>query len=57
MSPLLLIGIPLALTILGIVLNSFPNVHIQPQYSLDQDAADKLAAERQQGTKNVYRRR
>jgi len=56
-SPLLVIGIPLALTILGIVLNSFPIVHHQPQYSLDQDAAGKLAGDRQRGTKNVSRRR
>lgn len=47
MSPLLVIGIPLALTIIGIVLNSFHIVHDQPRYSLDEDAAHKLAAERQ----------
>jgi hypothetical protein len=46
-SPLLVIGIPLALTIIGIVLNSFHIVHDQPQYSLDEDEANKLAAERQ----------
>ena len=47
MSPLFVVGIPLALTILGIALNSFHIVHDQPQFSSDQDAADKLAAERQ----------
>jgi hypothetical protein len=46
-SPLLVIAIPLALTLIGIALNSFHIVHDQPEYSLEKDRANKLAAERQ----------
>lgn len=47
MSPLLVLGIPLALTIIGIVLNSFHFVHDQPRYSQAEDPTEKLAVERQ----------
>lgn len=47
MSPLLVIVIPLALTIIGIMLNSFHIVHDQPAFSFEEDPAHKLAAERQ----------
>ena len=48
MSSLLVIVIPLALTIIGIIwLNGFNIVHDQPEYSLDEDPVNKLAAERQ----------
>jgi len=46
-SPLLVIVIPLALTIIGIMLNSFHIVHDQPAFSFEEDPAHKLAAERQ----------
>ena len=46
MSPLLVIAIPLALTLIGIALYSFHLVHDQPEYSLEKDTANKLAAER-----------
>ncbi|HVO95462.1 MAG TPA: hypothetical protein VMT22_21580 [Terriglobales bacterium] len=46
MSPLLVITIPLALVVIGIVLNSLHIVHDQPHYSLEDDPAGKLAAER-----------
>jgi len=45
-SPLFVIIIPLALTIIGIMLNSFHIVHDQPAFSLEEDPVDKLAAER-----------
>lgn len=57
MNPLLVIGIPLALTILGIVLTRLHIVHNQPQYSLEKVAANKLAAERHQANKNIDHRR
>lgn len=47
MSPLFVIIIPLALTMIGILLNSFHIVHDQPEYSLEEGPANKLAAERQ----------
>ena len=47
MSPLFVVIIPLALTMIGIMLNSFHIVHDQPAYSLDENPVDKLAAERQ----------
>ncbi len=47
MSPLLVIVIPLALTIIGIMLNSFHIVHDQPAFSFEEDPAHKLASERQ----------
>ena len=47
MSSLFVITIPLALTIIGIALNSFHIVHDQPALSLEEDPANKLAAERQ----------
>ena len=47
MSPLFVVIIPLALTMIGIMLNSFHIVHEQPAYSLDEDPVDELAAERQ----------
>ncbi len=47
MSPLSVIAIPLALIIIGIVLNSLHIVHDQPAYSLENDPVNKLAAERQ----------
>jgi hypothetical protein len=46
-SPLFVIIIPLALTMIGILLNSFHIVHDQPEYSLEEGPANKLAAERQ----------
>jgi hypothetical protein len=46
MSPLFVIGIPPTLTVIGIVWNSLYIVHDQPQYSLEQEPANKLAAER-----------
>jgi len=47
-SSLLVIVIPLALTIVGIIwLNGFNIVHDQPEYSLEEDPVNKLAAERQ----------
>lgn len=46
MSPLFVIVIPLALTVIGILLNSFQIVHDQPAFSLDEDPVTKLAAER-----------
>lgn len=46
MNPLVVIAIPLALTVIGIVLNSLYIVHDQPHYSFDEDPASKLAAER-----------
>jgi hypothetical protein len=47
LSPLSVIAVPLALIIIGIVLNSIHIVHDQPAYSLENDPANKLAAERQ----------
>lgn len=47
MSPLLVIVIPMALMIIGILLNSIHIVHDQPEYSLEEEPANKLAAERQ----------
>lgn len=45
MSSLLVIVIPLALTIIGIMwLNGFNIVHDQPEYSLEANPVDKLAA-------------
>ena len=46
MSPLFVVIIPLVLTLIGIMLNSFQIVHDQPAFSLDEDPANKLAAER-----------
>ena len=46
MSPLFVIGIPPALTVIGIALNSLYIVHDHPQYSLEQYPASKLTAER-----------
>lgn len=46
MSPLLVIGIPMTLIVIGIVLNSFHIVHDQPEFSLEEDPVNKLAAER-----------
>jgi hypothetical protein len=43
---LLVITIPMALIVIGITLNSFHIVHDQPQFLLEENAADKLAAER-----------
>lgn len=47
MSSLFVVIIPLALTMIGIMLNSFHIVQDQPAYSLDEDPVSKLAAERQ----------
>lgn len=47
MSPIFVIGIPLALMLIGIALNSFHIVHDQPEFSLEEDPAHKLVAERQ----------
>ncbi len=47
MSPLLIIVIPFTLILVGIMLNSFHIVHDQPVFSLEEDPAHKLAAERQ----------
>jgi hypothetical protein len=43
---LLVITIPMTLIVIGIALNSFHIVHDQPEFSLEEDPADKLAAER-----------
>ena len=48
MSPFLVIVIPLALTIIGIIwLHGFNIVHDQPEYTLEEDPVNNLAAERQ----------
>jgi len=47
LSSFFVVMIPLALTMIGIMVNSFHIVHDQPAYSLDEDPVDKLAAERQ----------
>lgn len=47
MSPLLIIVIPFTLILVGIMLNSFHIVHDQPAFSLEEDSAHRLAAERQ----------
>ena len=57
MSSLVVIIIPLALTLLGIMLNSFQIVHDQPEYSLDDDPVNKLAAERQASSDFFHRQR
>jgi hypothetical protein len=43
---LLVIAIPMTLIVIGIALNSFHIVHDQPEFSLEEDPADQLAAER-----------
>ena len=48
MSLLLVVVLPLALTIIGIMLLSRLNrAHDQPEFSLEIDTVDKLAAERE----------
>ena len=44
MSPLFVIVIPLALTIIGILLNGFQIVHARPAFLLDEDPVTKPAA-------------
>jgi hypothetical protein len=51
MNPLLLIAAPLALVIIGMILNSVGLSFDQPESSLEQDPAKRLAAERE-----AYRR-
>ena len=46
MDSLLVITIPMTLIVIGIALNSFHIVHDQPEFSLEEDPANKLAAER-----------
>jgi hypothetical protein len=43
---LLVITIPMALIVIGITLNGLHIVHDQPQFSLEENPTDKLAAER-----------
>lgn len=57
MSPLLVIAISLALTLIGIALISFHIVHDQPEYSLEKDTANKLAAERQANSRYFFLQR
>jgi len=47
MNPLLLIAVPLALVIVGMILNSIGLSFDQPESSAEQDPAKRLAAERQ----------
>src|SRR5690349_24840764 len=47
MNPLLVVGIPLLLIILGMILNSFDLKFVQPPSSPEQDPVKRLAAERQ----------
>jgi hypothetical protein len=46
LSPLSVIAIPLVLILIGIIWNSFYIVHDQPEFSLEEDPVNKLAAER-----------
>ena len=46
MNPLLVIGVPITLMIIGMVLNSFGLSFDQPPSSSEQDPAKRLAAER-----------
>ncbi len=57
MSPLLAIANPIALTIIGIMLNSFHVVHDQPQFSLETNPVDKLASERQADSRYFFLQR
>ena len=57
MNPLLVIAIPIVLTMIGIALNSFYVVHDQPEYSLEADPIDKLAAERQANSRYFFLQR
>jgi len=57
LSSLFVIIIPLALMMLGIMLNSFQIVHDQPEYSLDDDPVNKLASERQASSDFFHRQR
>jgi len=47
MNPLLVVGIPLLLIILGMILNSLDLKFVQPPSSPEQDPVKRLAAERQ----------
>jgi hypothetical protein len=49
--------IPMTLTIVGILLNSFHIVHDQPEYSLETDPVDKLAAERHANSRYFFLQR
>ena len=57
MNPLLVIAIPMVLVMIGIALNSFYIVHDQPEYSLEADPIDKLAAERQANSQYFFLQR
>jgi hypothetical protein len=46
LSSLFIIALPIALIVIGILLNSFYIVHDQPEFSLEEDPVHKLAAER-----------
>jgi hypothetical protein len=46
LSPLSVVAIPLVLILIGIIWNSFSIVHDQPEFSLEEDPVNKLAAER-----------
>lgn len=46
MTPIFIIALPLALILIGIVWNSIQIADDQPEYSLEPEPADKLAAER-----------
>lgn len=54
MSPLLILVIPLALTMIGIVLIGFHIVHDQPAFSYQQDLAFKRTAERQANARIIH---
>lgn len=57
MGPVSIIAVPLALILIGIVLNSIHIVHDQPEYSLETDPANKLAAERQANCRYFFLQR
>ena len=53
MNPVLIVAIPLALLILGLILNSFPVALDQPRSPTEQDPLKRLEAERQ-SYRNVF---
>jgi hypothetical protein len=57
MHPLLIIAVPLALIIIGMVLNSFDLSFDQPPSSPEQDPAKRLAAEIASATRRLRGRK
>jgi hypothetical protein len=57
LTPVSVVAIPLTLILIGIVLNSIQVVHDQPEYSLEADPTNKLAAERQANSHFFYLQR